>query len=176
MIPWFIPGNVHIVHGASTELFTPGWVIHRATWSDMGHPTENDVGTGRGTTPSAHDLPNYQHVRLRSALGWIASHLSRIFLEEDIRLSHVFQRSPQKKEPMAPTSLASATPQSDEISCPEYVHSKQDFLLQGVLHSLTEHIAVLDADGTIITVNEAWDRFARENGATDLRYTSIGVN
>ncbi len=173
---WFIPDNVHVGHGASTELFTPGWVIPRSTPSDMCHSTENAGGIGSGITPSAHDPPDHQHARLRSALGWIASHLSRMFLEEDIRLSHVFRHSPQKKDPMSSTALASDAPESNGISCPEYVRSKQDFLLQGVLRSLTEHIAVLDADGTIIAVNEAWDRFAQENGATDLRHTSVGVN
>ena len=37
-------------------------------------------------------------------------------------------------------------------------------LNQAVLNSLTEHIAVLDKDGAILTVNTAWSRFARENG------------
>jgi len=34
-----------------------------------------------------------------------------------------------------------------------------------VLNALTAHIAVLDADGVIVAVNEAWRRFAAENGA-----------
>jgi len=33
-----------------------------------------------------------------------------------------------------------------------------------VLNSLTAHIAVLDGGGRIVSVNEAWRRFARENG------------
>ena len=34
-----------------------------------------------------------------------------------------------------------------------------------VLASLTSHVAVLDREGCIITVNESWTRFAHENGA-----------
>jgi signal transduction histidine kinase len=34
-----------------------------------------------------------------------------------------------------------------------------------VLASLTSHVAVLDRDGRIISVNDSWTRFARENGA-----------
>lgn len=34
------------------------------------------------------------------------------------------------------------------------------------LDALTEHVAVLDENGTILTVNEAWRKFARENGAS----------
>ena len=43
-----------------------------------------------------------------------------------------------------------------------------------VLDSLVEHIAVLDAKGVIVSVNLAWRRFAKENGARDLAENSIG--
>lgn len=36
--------------------------------------------------------------------------------------------------------------------------------VQRILDSLPNHIAVIDADGTIIAVNEAWRKFAHENG------------
>lgn len=45
-----------------------------------------------------------------------------------------------------------------------------------ILNSLTVHLAVLDASGTIIAVNEAWRDFARANGDPDLHWTGIGVN
>src|SRR5215467_4190820 len=45
-----------------------------------------------------------------------------------------------------------------------------------VLNSLADHIAVLDREGTIIAVNEAWKRFALENGARDTKQLSVGVN
>ncbi|MFO7641300.1 MAG: PAS domain S-box protein, partial [Candidatus Competibacteraceae bacterium] len=48
-------------------------------------------------------------------------------------------------------------------------------LLRGVLNSLTAHIAVLDAQGTIILVNDAWQRFAQENDGVDQR-VGFGVN
>ncbi|WP_165922912.1 ATP-binding protein [Sulfurirhabdus autotrophica] len=48
-------------------------------------------------------------------------------------------------------------------------------LLQGILDSLTEHIAVLDIQGYITMVNAAWVRFASNNG-TDLKRTGIGTN
>jgi hypothetical protein len=37
------------------------------------------------------------------------------------------------------------------------------------------HVAVLDGRGRIITVNDAWDRFGRENGL-DLAYRFVGVS
>lgn len=44
--------------------------------------------------------------------------------------------------------------------------------LQSTLNALTSHIAILDEQGTIIEVNAAWSRFAREN---DFRGPSRGV-
>jgi formate hydrogenlyase transcriptional activator len=45
-----------------------------------------------------------------------------------------------------------------------------------VLDSLVSNIAVVDAEGTIIYVNDAWIQFARENGDPRLLATGIGVN
>ncbi len=45
-----------------------------------------------------------------------------------------------------------------------------------VLNSLTDHIAVLDQEGTIIAVNEAWNKFALENGAPNTARLSVGTN
>lgn len=49
-------------------------------------------------------------------------------------------------------------------------------LNHGILSSLNAHIAVLDKAGTIIAVNEAWNRFARENSDTALARTGVGMN
>lgn len=46
-------------------------------------------------------------------------------------------------------------------------------IASGVFDAIDSEAAVLDADGTIIAVNDAWDRFGRENGATG---TSVGLN
>ena len=42
--------------------------------------------------------------------------------------------------------------------------------------SLTEHLAVLDAQGVIIAVNRAWQRFAEQNGSPELAANSRGLN
>src|SRR5262249_20084880 len=52
---------------------------------------------------------------------------------------------------------------------------KSETLNQSVLRSLAAHIAVLDTDGNIIAVNEAWKRFAYENG-NDPDASGLGVN
>jgi len=48
-------------------------------------------------------------------------------------------------------------------------------LAQTTIDSLSEHIAVLDEEGTIIGVNQSWLKFAQENNA-DLTQVGIGTN
>ncbi|MCV2348699.1 PAS domain S-box protein [Paucibacter sp. Y2R2-4] len=45
-----------------------------------------------------------------------------------------------------------------------------------VIDALTEHIAVLDAHGVIMSVNRGWEEFARQNGSATLATSSIGIN
>jgi PAS domain S-box-containing protein len=45
-----------------------------------------------------------------------------------------------------------------------------------ILNSLTAHVAVIGRDGTILVTNEAWNRFARENGDPPLHAIGSGVN
>jgi two-component system CheB/CheR fusion protein len=47
---------------------------------------------------------------------------------------------------------------------------------QSVLDSLPEEIAMLDRDGTILMVNEAWRTFALRNGAKSVASVSEGAN
>jgi signal transduction histidine kinase len=49
-------------------------------------------------------------------------------------------------------------------------------MLEAVLQALPFQMAVLDYVGTILFVNAAWERFARENGAPSLAETSKGLN
>jgi PAS domain S-box-containing protein len=50
-----------------------------------------------------------------------------------------------------------------------------DAVLTGILDSVSAHLAVLDRDGNIIRVNEAWRRFARANAAaTTEGYAATG--
>src|SRR5262249_4302702 len=46
---------------------------------------------------------------------------------------------------------------------------------QAVLDALTAHVAVLDGEGRILTVNAAWRRFASKNGQTDSK-ACVGMN
>jgi PAS domain S-box-containing protein len=47
---------------------------------------------------------------------------------------------------------------------------------RAVLDALTASIAVVDGDGTILSTNEAWRRFARDNGASEQAVLGVGTN
>jgi PAS domain S-box-containing protein len=47
---------------------------------------------------------------------------------------------------------------------------------RAILNSLAAHIAVLDEDGVIVSVNSAWGRFAYENGGSAQARTGLGMN
>lgn len=47
---------------------------------------------------------------------------------------------------------------------------------RSVFNALTANIAVLNDQGTIITVNKAWLKFAAENGVSSLNKVNVGVN
>ncbi len=53
---------------------------------------------------------------------------------------------------------------------------ESEALNAGVLDSLSEQIAVLDANGIIIAVNAAWRQFARANGAQDSGSGYVGIS
>jgi PAS domain S-box-containing protein len=53
---------------------------------------------------------------------------------------------------------------------------KSEAFSSGLLNSLRSHIAVIDSSGNIIGVNESWNRYATENGDSNLMSTGIGSN
>lgn len=54
-------------------------------------------------------------------------------------------------------------------------HRHEPALDPSILHVLPANIAVLGADGTILAVNEAWERFGAANGFTAEAY-GVGLN
>jgi hypothetical protein len=53
-----------------------------------------------------------------------------------------------------------------------YVREEQELSLD----ELPEHTAIVDRSGTIVAVNKAWKRFAKDNGVADLSKVSEGAN
>ncbi|MFN8486006.1 MAG: PAS domain S-box protein [Caldilineaceae bacterium] len=51
-----------------------------------------------------------------------------------------------------------------------------DVFAQAILDSLTSHIAVLDQQGVIVAVNQAWMQFAQKNGGAAASNVGVGAN
>jgi two-component system CheB/CheR fusion protein len=75
-----------------------------------------------------------------------------------------------------PYQVAGTIYQGAVISFVDVTSMRDVVRLQAILDSLPEHLAVVDAQGTITMVNEAWRRFARANGDPDLSRTGVGSN
>ncbi|MBT8357754.1 MAG: GAF domain-containing protein, partial [Deltaproteobacteria bacterium] len=79
-----------------------------------------------------------------------------------------------KKEPKSNFSKSEGGPKKyDSIGMDRSkTRKKIDLFSIGVLNSLSAHIAVLDIDGNIIAVNDAWKKFAEQN---DRDGGSVGI-
>ncbi|WP_292435926.1 PAS domain S-box protein [Methylobacter sp.] len=51
-----------------------------------------------------------------------------------------------------------------------------DALNVSILNSLTSHIAVLDSEGVIVTINRAWRQFAKNHGLSKSSHSMLGAN
>ncbi len=74
-----------------------------------------------------------------------------------------------------PVAVAAIRDISARRRAEEELHEAQE-LGQLALDALGSHVAVLDKEGTIRHVNEAWMRFARENEMSSHRRVSPGAN
>lgn len=77
---------------------------------------------------------------------------------------------------MLPYQVKSTDSKGLVVSFVDITALKHSADLQTVINALPEHIAVLDACGSIQLVNRAWQQFARANGDHELTSTGIGVN
>jgi PAS domain S-box-containing protein len=53
---------------------------------------------------------------------------------------------------------------------------ESQILGRAILNSLPDHIAILDASGTILAVNDAWREFALQNDAPSASHAYVGAN
>ena len=95
-------------------------------------------------------------------------------VEGEIRYS-VVSKFPLRDESGRPYAVCGIATDITERKRAETALRGSQALNQAVLDSLAANIAVLDRDGKIIAVNEAWRDFARENGGADIA-DSVSVN
>ena len=77
---------------------------------------------------------------------------------------------------MLPYRIPSSSARGVVISFVDMTFVHKASQLQSILDGLSEHIAVLDEQGTIRLVNAAWIRFARENGDPAMIHSGPGTN
>ncbi len=72
-------------------------------------------------------------------------------------------------------NLGAREPSAPRRRKPGFSWRTDEDICANILNSLTDHIAVLDSQGEIVAINEAWLRFARRNGGRKAGI-GIGVN
>lgn len=103
-------------------------------------------------------------------------------LRRTLREGHVVQREVADRDGrwyfarIQPYSQSAQSPRRAVVSFIDVSSLKDAQRLQAVIDSLPEHLAVLDAGGTIVMVNQAWRDFARANGDLELMRSGPGTN
>lgn len=77
---------------------------------------------------------------------------------------------------MHPYSVPSSAAKGAVVSFLDVSALHEASRLQQIIDALAENIAVLDAEGVITMVNAAWQRFATDNGDSNLSHTGPGIN
>jgi len=77
---------------------------------------------------------------------------------------------------MLPYKVPSSSARGAVVSFLDVTALHEVSRLQQIIDALAEHIAVLDSQGVITMVNQAWRRFATDNGDETLAHTGPGIN
>jgi len=75
-----------------------------------------------------------------------------------------------------PYTLPSGQTRSAVVSFIDVTALSDLHRLQAILDALPEHVAVLDRDGFITLINNAWRKFAIDNGDPELLHSGLGSN
>ena len=74
------------------------------------------------------------------------------------------------------TQLATLQQADQGLMQAEQARRQSEAMTQAVMQALTTQVALLNHEGVIIAVNEAWTRYALENGAPSLERVGVGIN
>jgi PAS domain S-box-containing protein len=121
------------------------------TLHEVTHPDDREVSAAKLSSSFADGAEEYsiekRYMRKDGAIIWVLINWTVVRDAEGRSLRTVANIQDITERKRAETALR-----------------ESQALNQAVLGSLAAHIAVLDRDGKIIAVNDAWKRFARENG------------
>lgn len=114
---------------------------------------------------------------MREALKGNPQHFERTLTKADGSLGYTWaQYIPDVRESGEVVGFFVLVTDVTPLKLAELRLRDSEAFVRGVLDSLTEHVAVIDANGVITTVNASWQRFAQENGAAEMAMVSTGAN
>ncbi len=136
--------------------------LMQMTWAELTHPDD-----------LAADLAQFDRILADEINGY---DLEKRFLSKDGCVIHTHLavqclRNPDRSVDYVVALIQDITKRKQA----EEALQASEFFVNGVLNSLTAHIAVLDENGVIISVNEAWKKFATDNNSPDPD-CYVGVN
>ncbi len=136
--------------------------LMQMTWAELTHPDD-----------LAADLAQFDRILADEINGY---DLEKRFLCKDGRVIHTHLAVQCLRDPDRSVDYVVALIQDiTKRKQAEEALQASEFFINGVLNSLTAHIAVLDENGVIISVNEAWKKFATDNNSPDPD-CYVGVN
>jgi diguanylate cyclase (GGDEF)-like protein/PAS domain S-box-containing protein len=112
----------------------------------------------KGDTP--YHEAEYRMLYKDGSIRWILDHAS------------VVQRDANGQ----PTRMTGTHTDITQLKRMEQQLRDSEAFTTSIIDSLTSHIAVLDAQGKIIAVNNAWLQFGEDNGLHEADYSTLGVN
>lgn len=117
-----------------------------------------------------HALPAWQSRTIRLLVTSLVAALSCYFVVRRQRDAEKRARNEAPAQYRVEESLSDVRQQLARKHCEEREIREGKQLLHAAIDALSSHIAILDDQGTIIAVNQAWQRFADENGFAGNSY------
>jgi two-component system CheB/CheR fusion protein len=140
----------------------------------------------RRYSPDAVDLFRFRDDDIGRPLADLAHSLKHDRLIDDLRSTLDTQRMTEREVSAADGTIRMMRILPYHIPSTQSVGAVASFVdvtalrslagLQAVIDALSEHVAVLEVDGTIALVNAAWTRFARANGDAEMTRSGPGSN
>lgn len=126
------------------------------------HPDDHDAVMAEVARLLASGADAHLHFRIRTRDG-------------DYRHWEVFGRPVVVRDGRPVRWVGACADVTDKIRA-EQEQRHSEALSAAVLMSIESHVAVVDRDGIILSVNEAWRHFAQANGSPLLAEGSVGLN
>jgi PAS domain S-box-containing protein len=114
-------------------------------------------------------------IKIRDEIRWISINSDKVNLGgKDCFLSAITDITYRKEVQTTLTQLNVELEERVAQRSKELV--KSEAFNRGVINALSAHVAVIDESGKIVSTNENWIQFGKENGATALERIGVGAN